>query len=122
MRREGSTPEQLLAGLSGWHHEKVARLRELVRTAAPELEETVRSGILYYEDRGDVLAIGAQKHHVSLYVLVPQVMDDHRDELAALDCGKGCIRFKARTEIPDQTIAQILSEAAASPERDCDKH
>ena len=86
------------------------------------MTEEVRSGILYYEDRGDVLAIAAQKHHVALYVLVPEVMTAHRDLLAGLGCGKGCIRFKARTEIPEAEIQSLLEQAARSPQRDCDKH
>lgn len=86
------------------------------------MKETVRSGTLYYEDAGDVFALAAQKHYVSLYVLVPEVMDANRELLVGLDCGKGCIRFKARTEISESAIGTLLEQAAASPQRDCDKH
>lgn len=121
MRREGSTPEEYLSGLESWHLDKTTRLRELILESAPDLTENVRGGILYYEDEGDVLALAAQKQYVALYVLVPDVMDARRELLEGLDCGKGCIRFKARTEIPEQAISQLLAAAAAAPTRDCGK-
>ncbi len=119
MRREGATPAEYLAGLDGWQLDKVERLRRLVLESAPQVNETVRSGILYYDDEGDLFALAAQKHYVSLYVLAPGAMAANAGALQGLDCGKGCIRFRARTEIPEAAIATLLKQAAASTEREC---
>lgn len=119
MRRKGSTPAEYLAGLEGWQLDKVKELRRLVTEAAPGAEETVRSGLLYYEDAGDLFALAAQKHYVSLYVFAPGAMAANAEALAGLDCGKGCIRFRARTEVPAAALAKLLEQAAASSERDC---
>ena len=43
------------------------------------------------------------------------------DLLPGLDCGNGCIRFKARTVIPAAAIATLLEESAAASERNCGK-
>lgn len=119
MRREGSTPTEYLAGLDGWQLDKVETLRHLIQESAPKVKETVRGGILYYEDEGDLFALAAQKHHVALYVLAPSAMADHQEVLAHLNHGKGCIRFRKTSEIPSAGLKSILVQAATSDEREC---
>lgn len=50
MRRDAANPGEYLAGLEGWQSAKVECLRRLVLASAPRVAETVRSGILYYDD------------------------------------------------------------------------
>ncbi len=119
MRREGSTPIEYIAGLEGWQLEKVEALRCLIQESAPKAKETVRGGILYYEDDGDLFALAAQKHHVALYVLAPSAMADNQAVLENIDHGKGCIRFRKTTLIPSVGLKTLLSQAATSDEREC---
>lgn len=69
----------------------------------------------------DLFALAAQKHYVSLYLLASTSPTALGDLLPGLDCGKGCIRFKARTEIPEEAVGRLLVEAAASTEHNCGK-
>lgn len=119
MRRDGSNPEEYLAGLTGWHQAKTGQLRRLLREAVPTVTEEVRSGALYYHDDGDLFAIAAQKNYVSLYVFAPSAMDASREVLAGLNHGKGCIRFRSTTEVPEADLTTLLQRAVASGERDC---
>jgi len=40
------------------------------------------------------IAWASQKRYISLYVLRADVLDAHRGQLAGLDVGKGCIRYR----------------------------
>lgn len=121
MRRDADNPEEYLAGLEGWRRAKVECLRRLVLASAPRVTETVRSGILYYDDGGDLFALAAQKRYVSLYVLAPGILSADDGRLEGLDRGKGCIRFGARAEIPEAVIGDLLRRAVTAVGRNCGK-
>lgn len=121
MRRHAANPAEYLAGLEGWQLAKVEQLRRLILDSAPQEVEAVRGGILYYDDGGDLFALAAQKHYVSLYVLAPGVLPGEDGALEGLDRGKGCVRFKARTEVPEAAIGDLLRRAAAASARNCGK-
>lgn len=97
----------------------LSTLRSLILDSAPEAEETMRYNMPTY-DVGEhiVAAFASQKHYMSLYMNT-DVVAAHKDELAHLNCGKSCIRFKSLDELPLDTVQTMLQESyekAQSPE------
>ena len=64
------TPSQLIdnyiAGVKDWRGKVLARLRKLVREAAPDLAEEWKWDTPVWSQKGNVLAISAFKDHVKL--------------------------------------------------------
>ena len=98
--------------------QKVLRaLRGVIRDAAPQAHEEIRHKMPYYVYHGDLVAFASQKNHFSVYVMGGKRLTEHRDALAKLNCGKGCIRFKKLEELPLDVLRQIVRDTAAENER-----
>ncbi len=54
-----------------------------------------------------------QKHYLSLYVLRTAVLDAHRDRLAGLNLGKGCIHHRRVDQIALDVVRSMLRETAS---------
>jgi hypothetical protein len=55
-----------LDGLDGWKRDTAARLRQLIREAVPDIDETWKWGTPVYVARVNVCAIGVFKDHVKV--------------------------------------------------------
>jgi uncharacterized protein YdhG (YjbR/CyaY superfamily) len=97
------------------------RLRALIHEAVPSVREEIRWGMLSYDDGGALFALAAQKHYVGLYVMATQALKDMAEELASIDHGKGCLRFKRIEAVPTDTIRRLLVHAKSVRERECKK-
>ena len=65
-----------LRGLPQWQRDLCAELRELIRAADPDIEETVKRSVQpYFVLRGNVCALLATKDHVNLFLYDPDVAD-----------------------------------------------
>ena len=62
-----------------------------------------------------VCTIAAQKRHFALYICNPALVDDFRDRLGAVDCGKGCLRFKTIEALPLDVVEDLVKRAAQDP-------
>jgi uncharacterized protein YdhG (YjbR/CyaY superfamily) len=103
-----------LAGLPIDRRRPLARLRTLIKRAAPKAEESMRRGMPTYELGGLLFAFAAQKHHFTLYVGEPQVLVAHLPHLGNVSPGKTYIRFKTAADLDFAATAQMLREAAAA--------
>ena len=119
MQRFVSSPAEYLATIPEAQRPLVNHLRSLIREAAPDLQESIRYGLLSYEDAGALFGLGAQKHYVGLYVMAPRAMRDLAEELKAIDHGKGCLRFKRLEDVPTPVITRLLRHAMETHEREC---
>ncbi len=104
MRRDDSSIEAYLASVTGEQSEVLEVIRAVVREVAPEIEETIEYGMLGYPGLAN---LGAQKHHVSLYVM-PSVLARHRQAFAGLSCGKSCLRFTGLGQVDRQRLRGLL--------------
>jgi uncharacterized protein YdhG (YjbR/CyaY superfamily) len=87
----------------------IETLRSLVFEVVPDIIETTRYNMPSYELDEVVCSFKSQKHYVSLYMDV-SLVGKHKDQLAHLDVGKSCIRFKRLENLPLEAIRQILLE------------
>jgi hypothetical protein len=58
--------DQYIAGIGDWRGQQLAKLREWIRAADPELEESWKWGTPVFTRGGNVLALGAFKEHVKV--------------------------------------------------------
>jgi uncharacterized protein YdhG (YjbR/CyaY superfamily) len=99
-----------LEGLEPERRDWLSQLRSMVFDVVPEAVETMKYRMPTYEYEGSVLcAFASQKHYVSLY-MDTGLVELHRDELAGLDVGKSCIRFRRLEKLPLDTVRAILLE------------
>jgi hypothetical protein len=61
----GKSVDAYVAGLEGWHAEAAQRLRDVIRSAAPSLEESIKWGQPVYEDHGPVCYFRSSADHLT---------------------------------------------------------
>jgi hypothetical protein len=91
-----STPDEYVAGLTGWQRAMVESLRATV-TAADNLEEAVKWGHLVYSSNGPLLLIRAEEQRVlfgfwrgqRLQAIEPRLKAGGKYEMATLELRKG---------------------------------
>ena len=109
----GSTTQEIDAYLENLAPERraaLARLRSLIRETVPAALETMKYTMPTYEYEDQMLcAFASQKHYLSLYMDV-DVVAAHKSELAHLNLGKSCIRFKRIEDLPLDTVTLMLEE------------
>ena len=88
----------------------LTKVRSLVLDTVPGAVETMKYRMPTYEHEGRVLcAFASQKRYMSLY-MDTELVDKRREELAGLDAGKSCIRFRKLERLPLDTVRTILEE------------
>ena len=60
------------------------------------------------------IAWASQKQYISLYVMRGDVLDAHREQLAHLSVGKGCIRYRSPAAVDFAVVRSMLTDVAAS--------
>lgn len=77
---DGMSPSQhithYIAELSDWRGEMLARLRQLVLKAAPDIKEDWKWDTPVWSQKGNVLAVAAFKDHVKLNFFKGASLDD----------------------------------------------
>ncbi len=102
--------DDYMSGLEPDRREALSQVRTLILETVPGATETLKYRMPTYEYRGGVLcAFASQKQYMSLYMDIDLVAK-HGDELAGLDLGKSCIRFRRLEKLPLDTVRTILEE------------
>jgi hypothetical protein len=65
------------------------------------------------EGEGEI-GFAAQRQYLSCYVVRTDVMAAHRDRLADLSLGKGCIRYRRPEQMDEIVVRSILEMTAAT--------
>jgi uncharacterized protein YdhG (YjbR/CyaY superfamily) len=108
-----------LTQVTGPRRDAVVRLRELCLEHLPGFTEGMRYGMPGYW-RGSVadgegeIGFAAQKQYLSFYVVRTDVMAAHRERLAGLSVGKGCIRYRRPEQLDLDVVRSILELTAAT--------
>ena len=93
----------------------LSELREVCRTMLPGFAESMSYGMPAYSRDGVAeVAWASQKRYISLYVMRADVIAAHRELLAGLDVGKGCIRYRSPAAVDFTVVRSMLTAVAAS--------
>lgn len=98
------------------------QLRRIILETVPGAEETIQYNMPYYIYHGMLCAFASQKNYMSFYLLNGEIVERNRHLLTGLSVGKGCIRFKDISKLPEPTIRAMLREAALTNEAHPNDH
>jgi uncharacterized protein YdhG (YjbR/CyaY superfamily) len=100
-----------------------AALRKLRAACRRELRgysEQLTYGMPSYQLNGrSEVSFGKQGRYLSLYILKQPVLDAHRNQLAGLSVGKGCIRYRRPEQINWDVVSSLLADTYSSPVSAC---
>jgi hypothetical protein len=119
---------------AGPREAELRRVDALVREAAPDLDRTLVPagsghmlgyGLMPYRPRSaketttwPLIALAAQKRHLSLYVCAVvdggYLAEDRAERLGKVSCGKSCIRFTSLDRVDAGELGTLLRDAAAT--------
>ena len=86
---------------------KLRRIREIIRKAAPSAEERISYGMPYYNYKGRLAYFGAFKDHISLFAM-PPIVGEHKRELRKYKTGKATIQFPVDQRLPISMIRKFV--------------
>ena len=106
------TVDEYLAALPEPVRINLAALRQAIKNAVPEAEETISYQMPGYKWHGMLAWFAAFKNHYSLFVK-PAVLNAFKDRLSAYGTTKSALHFPNDTPAPVQLVMEILRHAAA---------
>jgi uncharacterized protein YdhG (YjbR/CyaY superfamily) len=85
-------------------------LRQTIRTAAPDAEETIAYDMPAFRSHGGqfLVSYAAYKKHYSLFPASGEVVEALGNEIAPYLAGKGTIHFPADRPIPAALVTKIV--------------
>lgn len=100
---------EYLSALPDRQEEALKRLRDTIKAAAPDAQETISSGVpaFRYKDKY-LVSFGAAKAHVSLYVMRGAALKRLEDELLDYDMSNTVIRFTPDKPLPTPIVEKIV--------------
>ncbi len=121
---DAATPKEYLQQLKqDWRRERLMELRDAIRRAAPDWEETISYRMMGFGPPQDpVLHLNAQKHFVGLYVGDIDKVDPEGALAGGIDRGKGCLRFKRHDAVTDEIerfLERFVAMKRSGADRDC---
>ena len=112
MQSTSSTPttiDDYIAAFPKDVQEILEKVRQTVRRAAPDAEETISYKMPTFKQNGHyVVYFAAFKKHLGLYP-TPDGIEAFKDELAAYKNAKGSVQFPLDKPIPHDLISRIVA-------------
>jgi hypothetical protein len=117
--QEAQTPAQLIsqqiADLPDWRGSMLARLRELIHEAAPDITEEWKWDTAVWSQKGNVVAAGAFKDHLKLNFFKGASLDDPKRLFnAGLDAkATRAIDFSEGDRLDEAALKELIYSAVA---------
>lgn len=86
---------------------KLAEMREAIRKAAPEAEETISYAIPTFKLQGNLVHFAAFKNHIGFYP-APRGIEAFKKELSKYEGAKGTVKFPFDKPLPIPLISRIV--------------
>lgn len=86
---------------------RLVEMREAIRKAAPEAEETISYAIPTFKLQGNLVHFAAHKNHIGFYP-APRGIEAFKKELSRYEGGKGTIQFPFDKPLPIPLISKIV--------------
>ena len=95
-----TVPEEARAALE--------KLRETIKSAAPEASEVISYRIPTFNYHGPLVGFAAFKDHSSFFVMSTKVMKKHKHDLKPYDTAKGTVRFSTGKPLPAALVKKLV--------------
>jgi uncharacterized protein YdhG (YjbR/CyaY superfamily) len=108
---EKTTPQNIDAYIAGFPRdvqEKLQKIRETIRDAAPDAEEKISYQMPTFAQEGNLVHFAAFKNHIGFYP-APQGIEEFKKELSLYKGGKGSVQFPLDQPIPYELISKIVA-------------
>jgi uncharacterized protein YdhG (YjbR/CyaY superfamily) len=102
-----TTIDEYIASFPEEIQDKLQKIRQTVRQAAPEAQETIKYRMPTFELHGNLVHFAAFKQHIGFYP-APSGIESFQKELAMYKSSKGAIQFPLDKPIPYGLIAEIV--------------
>lgn len=106
-----SSVDEYLAALPAKLRETLEKLRQTIKSAAPEAEEVISYQMPAFKFHGMLVYFAAFKNHYSLFVN-PAVLLTFRDELNVYSLSKSAIRFSLEMPVQVDLVKKIVQYGA----------
>ncbi len=111
------TIDEYLAAVSADQRIALEKLRQTIRTAAPQAEGCISYGLAAFRLHGRMLVgLGATAKHCAFYLMSSSTVDVFEDELKNYDTSKGTIRFAAGKPLPATLVRKLVKARIAENE------
>jgi len=108
------TIDEYLAAVPEAQRAALAKLRQIIRAAAPQAEECISYQLAAFRLHGRMLvAFGATAKHCAFFPMNGTAVQAHREALAGYATSKGTIRFTPEKPLPAALVRKIVKERAA---------
>lgn len=102
------TIDDYISGFPPEVQEILGKIRQSIRKAAPQAQETISYGIPTFTLRDTYLIyFAAYKKHIAIYP-VPGGNDEFKEEVSAYRTGKGTLQFPLDKPIPYNLLRKIV--------------
>lgn len=111
------TVDDYVAGLDGWRAEIVERLRDLIRSAAPEAQESIKWAQPVWEVEGPVCYVKAFKSHVNFGFWRGTQLDDPDGLISSSGEKMGHIRLESVDDVRPDAFRSLVRQAVELNQR-----
>lgn len=87
--------------------EKLLKVRQTIRKAAPEAEEGISYQMPTFKLNGNLVHFAGYEHHIGFYP-IPTGMEAFKEELSHYKTGKGSVQFPLDQPLPLDLIRRIV--------------
>jgi uncharacterized protein YdhG (YjbR/CyaY superfamily) len=84
------------------------KLRMVIKTAAPDAQETINYQMPTFTLQGNLVHFAAYKGHIGFYP-TPTGIEKFKSELSAYEGAKGSVKFPLDQPIPFELISKIVA-------------
>lgn len=106
-RIPAKTVDEYLAAFPAVIQTKLRKIRQTIKTAAPQAEEVISYGIAGYKYHGMLIFFAGFTNHVSVYP-APRGAEAFKKELADYKGGKGTVQFPLDKPLPLDLIKRMV--------------
>jgi uncharacterized protein YdhG (YjbR/CyaY superfamily) len=115
-----STVDEYISTFPQEIQEKLNKLRNVIKEAAPEAEEKISWQMPTFTLHGNLIHFAAHKNHIGLYP-APSGTEKFKEELSEYKCSKGAIQFPYKKPIPYDLISEIVKFRVAENIKDANE-
>ena len=100
--------DEYIAEFSQEVQDKLQKIRETIRNAAPDAVEKISYQMPTFAQEGNLVHFAAFQNHIGFYP-APQGIEEFKEELSLYKGGKGSVQFPLDQPIPYELISKIVA-------------